>query len=269
MRSAWLVNSLLYNAEAWHGIVKDDTELFSRVDESLLAGLVSAHQKVPKEAIYLETGTVPIKYIWAARRLIYLQAILKRDKNEPIRRVYDAQKANPKQGDFVLLVQNDAELVNLVLQEEAIEKMGKKDFQIIVKSAVRKAAFAYLLQLQQTHSKYRDVKHTTLKMQSYLCDETMNQDDIALLFAMRTKTVRNIRSDFGRMFNSDLCPLCKTHVDTIPALMECEELLAVPRTGAHYEDIFSPSVDTQRAAVHQFRLLLQARERILDFEEGD
>ena len=73
---------------------------------------------------------------------IYLQAILKRDKNELIRRVYDAQKANPKQGDFVLLVQNDAELVNLVLQEEAIEKMGKKDFQIIVKSAVRKAAFA-------------------------------------------------------------------------------------------------------------------------------
>ena len=127
MRNAWLVNSLLYNAEAWHGIVKDDTELFSRVDESLLAGLVSAHQKVPKEAIYLETGTVPIKYIWAARRLIYLQAILKRDKNELIRRVYDAQKANPKQGDFVLLVQNNAELVNLVLQEEAIEKKwGKK-----------------------------------------------------------------------------------------------------------------------------------------------
>ena len=148
MRNAWLVNSLLYNSEAWHGIVKDDTDIFSRVDESLLAGLVSAHKKVAKEAIYLETGTVPIKYIWAARKLLYLQAILKQDKNKLIRRVYDAQKANPKQGDFVLLVQNDAELVNLVLQEEAIEKMGKQDFQIIVKSAVRKAAFAYLLQLQ-------------------------------------------------------------------------------------------------------------------------
>ena len=88
-----------------------------------------------------------------------------------------------------------------------------------------------------------------------------------MLFAMRTKSVRNIRSDFKNMFNSDLCPLCQSHVDTIPALMECEELLAVPRTGAQHSDIFSPSVDIQRAAVHQFRYLLQARDRIFDAEE--
>ena len=102
-----------------------------------------------------------------------------------------------------------------------------------------------------------------------MCDETMTQEDISLLFAMRTKTVRNIRSDFGKMYISDLCPLCHRHVDTIPALLECEELQAVPRTGAQHCDIYSPSVDIQRGAVHQFRLLLQARDRILDFEEGD
>ena len=269
MRNAWLVNSLLYNSEAWHGIVKDDIEIFSRVDESLLGGLVSAHLKVAKEAIYLETGTVPIRYIWAARRLLYLQNILKRDMNELVRRVYEAQKADPKQGDFVKLVEDDAKLVNIVIQEEHIAKMDKSYFQTMVKNAVKEAAFAYLLKLQQTHSKYKDVKHKSLKMQAYMCDETMSQEDISLLFAMRTKTVRNIRSDFGKMYISDLCPLCHRHVDTIPALLECEELQAVPRTGAQHCDIYSPSVDIQRGAVHQFRLLLQARDRILDFEEGD
>ena len=43
MRNSWLVNSVLYNAAAWHGIVKDNTEFFSRVNESLLGGLVSAY----------------------------------------------------------------------------------------------------------------------------------------------------------------------------------------------------------------------------------
>ena len=63
-----------------HSIVKYDTKIFSRVDESLLAGLVSAHAKVAKEVIYLETGTIPIRYIWAGRRLMYLHNILRRNK---------------------------------------------------------------------------------------------------------------------------------------------------------------------------------------------
>ena len=79
MRSAWLISSMLYNAEAWHGKVKDDVQILFRVDESLLRGLVSSHPKVAKEALYLETGTTPIKYIWAARTLIYLKIIFKRD----------------------------------------------------------------------------------------------------------------------------------------------------------------------------------------------
>ena len=38
---------------------------------------------------------------------------------------------------------------------------------------------------------------------------------------------------------------------------------------AIYEDIFSPSVDIQTTATVQFRALLQARDRILDWEEEE
>ena len=221
------------------------------------------------EALFLETWTIPIKYIWAARRLIYLQNILKRDKTELIKRVYQAQKEDCLKGDFAQLVQDDAKLVNITIDEDQIEKMGTVDYKNIIKSAVRKAAFAHLLDLQQGHSKYKTVEHTSLKMQSYLNDHTMSPDDISLLFAMRTRTVRTIRSDFGNMYGSNMCPLCNQHVDTIPALMNCQELLAVPRTGAQHQDIFSPSVDIQRGAVLQFRALLQARERIIDYEDED
>ena len=83
----------------------------------------------------------------------------------------------------------------------------------------------------------------------------MSQEDIQLLFAMKTKSVRGI-------YRTDLCPLCQKHVDTIPALMECQQLLADTRTGATFEDIHSPSVENQRTALHHFRVVLQTRERI-------
>ena len=38
LRNSWLVNSMLYNNEAWQSIVKYDIAILSRVDESLLAG---------------------------------------------------------------------------------------------------------------------------------------------------------------------------------------------------------------------------------------
>ena len=95
----------------------------------------------------------------------------------------------------------------------------------------------------------------------------MSAEDISFLFALRTMTVRGIRTDFEGIFQNILCPLCKLHEDTIPNLLECQEIMAVPRTGATYADIFSPSVDIQRNAMLQFRALLQARDRILDFEE--
>ena len=123
--------------------------------------------------------------------------------------------------------------------------------------------------LQQGHSKYKNVEHTSLKMQPYLNDHTMSLDDISLLFAMRRRIVRPIRSDFWNMYGSNMCPLCKQHVDKIPAIMDCQELLAVPRTGAQHQDITSPSVDIQRGAVLQFRALLQAREEIRDYEDED
>ena len=192
---------------------------------------------------------------------------MKRDKEELIRKVYQAQKDNCLKGDFAQLVFEDAKLINLNMGEDKIEKMETYEFKKIVKSAVKKAAFEHLLEVQQGHSKYRSVKHSSLKMQTYLNDHTMSKDDISLLFALRTKTIRGIRSDWGNMFHTNICPLCNQNEDTIPALMDCQELLAVPRTGAQYDNIFSPSVDIQRAAVLQYRALLQARDRILEWEE--
>ena len=78
LRQAMLVNGTLFNSEAWHGVTKKDIILLEKVDEALLRGLLTAHSKVPLEALYLETKSVPLRFIAASRRLMYLHNILQR-----------------------------------------------------------------------------------------------------------------------------------------------------------------------------------------------
>ena len=103
-----------------------------------------------------------------------------------MKKVYLSQKANPKKGDFVDPVSEDAKIIELDIKEEDIENMSKTDFESLVKRAVRKAAFEHLLKIQQGHSKYKAVRHNTFMMQPYMIDQIMNPDDVSLLFALHT-----------------------------------------------------------------------------------
>ena len=61
LRQALLLNAVLFNSKAWHGISKTEIEDLEKVDEALLRGLLKAHSKIPKDTLYLETGNTPIK----------------------------------------------------------------------------------------------------------------------------------------------------------------------------------------------------------------
>jgi hypothetical protein len=84
LRQAMLLNGIIYNSEAWHSLTEKDTKTLEAVDEHLLRSLVEGHYKVPKEFLFLETGTIPIRFLISCRRILYLQTILKRNDNEPV-----------------------------------------------------------------------------------------------------------------------------------------------------------------------------------------
>ena len=60
LREAMLINGMLYNSEAWHGVTNAHIVKLESVDESLLRGLLKAH---------LETGTIPLRWIITQRRI--------------------------------------------------------------------------------------------------------------------------------------------------------------------------------------------------------
>ena len=109
LRQAMLINGLLYNSEAWHSVSNEDITAIEKIDEALFRFLLSSHAKAPLEALYLESGAIPIRFIVKSRRLNFLQTLLKREEDELTRRILMAQVRYPSEGDFIELVRKDCE----------------------------------------------------------------------------------------------------------------------------------------------------------------
>ena len=81
LREVMLMNGILYNSEAWHGVTKNHIKNLETIDEDLLRKFLKAHGKTPKEFLYLETGAIPIRWIIAQRRINFFKHILEKDEN--------------------------------------------------------------------------------------------------------------------------------------------------------------------------------------------
>ena len=123
LRQAWLINGILYNSEVWHNLRECDINNLAAIDKYLLRGLVDSHSKTPVEHLYLEMAALPIPHVMRARRLIYLQTMLKRHDNELTKRVYMSQKLNPLPGDWILKIKEDFEIIGVVMEDKEIEDM--------------------------------------------------------------------------------------------------------------------------------------------------
>ena len=63
LRQARLVNGMIFNSEAWHGLTLKQTIELEKVDEALIRGLIGGHSKLPIPALYTETGQMTIRFI--------------------------------------------------------------------------------------------------------------------------------------------------------------------------------------------------------------
>ena len=101
--------------------------------------------------MYLETSQVPVRYILACRRILYLHGIIQRSDGELVKKVYLAQKADPTDGDFCQLVDGDRDLIDLQLEDNQIATMSPFDFRNMVKLKARQASFKYLMLIKESN----------------------------------------------------------------------------------------------------------------------
>ena len=263
-RETMLLNGMLTNLEVWHPVSSNHLEVLDRIDANFLRKIMKSHSKTPKEALYLETGLLPIKYVAMQRRLMYLHHILKRPQHELIRKVYETQKSLPTKNDWYQQISEDRNKLGLSISDEEMSTMSKDGFKELLVKAVRSLALNCLniTATRNENSKCRNLIKTELVKENYLVDRRFSRSESELLFALRTRMVKGIKTNFSSQYANNLtCELCSAHPDSQELLLSCATLrknINIP-DNIEYEDLFR-SVDKQLAIVKVYKQLLRERE---------
>ena len=263
-RETMLLNGMLTNLEVWHPVSSGQLEILEKIDANFLRKTLKSHSKTPKEALYLETGLLPIRYLAMQRRLMYLHNILKKPKTELIRKVYETQKILPTKNDWFQQISEDKNKLGLSLSDEEIQTFSKDRFKTLVTKAVRNFALNILNQnaSKNENSKSRNLIKVEFTREKYLEDKRFSKSESELLFALRTQMVPGIKSNFSSQYVNNLtCELCSAHPDSQENLLTCAALtknVNIP-DNVQYEDLFR-SVEKQLAIVKVFKQLLRERE---------
>ena len=138
-----------------------------------------------------------------------------------------------------------------------------------------------MVQIEKKHSKVKKINYKKLETQSYIKSPLFSNEDIYLLSAMRSHTVRDIKCNVPTKFREDLlCPLkcwssCEQPIfDTQEHLFKCTKILAKLETNILTSDeiihdhIFE-NVEKQKAATALFRDLLEQREQLCNEETAN
>ena len=96
-----------------------------------------------------------------------------------------------------------------------------------------------------------------------------NTESRQLIYALRTRTVKGIKSDFKNMYQDQTCPLECGDNDTLQNLLTCRTLGSkshkdmLATNNIVYEDLFSEDISKQKQVTELYYQLLQIREELI------
>ena len=220
LRHAMLISVLLTNSETWLRLSKKDIDRLEGVDRMFLRRILHVPTSTPTTALYLETGSIPIRLVIKMRRILYLHHILTRDNDALIKRAFLAQVKQPVKGDWCIVVKEDLDYIGLSnLTFETISSVSKESLRTIVKAKLRETALKDLLIEKEKSSKLKLLKYTSLNIQPYLTTECkLNVKEKRTLFRWRSHMI-GVKQNWG--MKDAKCPLCNQSNDTQYHLLTC------------------------------------------------
>ena len=128
LRNSILVNGMLFNSEVWYDLKETEIRILEQIDETFLRKLLNAHCKTPLEALYLELGCIPIRYIIKARRINYLHYLVKLKNDELLAKFFKAQLNFPEKNDWISTVKTDLEELGFDTEVTKLKAISKNKF---------------------------------------------------------------------------------------------------------------------------------------------
>ena len=250
LRASLFLSSLLANSEAWVGLTKKNIKDLEAVDVQLLRTIFSSdlskHSRTSVELLYLETGTIPIRFILMSRRLNFLWYLLNQDKRSLLSQFFRAQCDSPTRGDWVSSVKKDLEDLELDMDFDQIEACTKEAFKEKVKKHIKVAAFKMLTNIQQTHSKSSCMEYKELALQKYLCSENnfMTNKEKKFAFTARAHMLK-LKGNFKDGKTDIKCSFGCDNVEDQKHLYYCPALEDEVRGEEvmRYEEIYGDDLD--------------------------
>ena len=119
---------------------------------------------------------------------------------------------------MIELLKNDFSIIEEELNETAIANTSTNSYKKFIKKKIRIAAFKYLVEQKESHSKVRSIEYNKLETQRYLTSPIFSNEDVAL----RSRAL-NCKANFKNKYkeNDTLCPLCPREEDTQQHMMVC------------------------------------------------
>jgi hypothetical protein len=250
LRGSNLINGILTNSEAWYGLKTCEVEQLEMVDETMLRRFLEAGKCTPKEMLYLETGTIPLRFIIRVRRLMYFHYLLNEEENSLVNQFLRIQMENPSKADWINQVKDDLKILDVALSPEDIEKLSKDQFRKVLQDRIDVKALEYLNCLKAKHSKVLHIQHHSLQLQPYFSPENVGDVQLSkFLFQARSRML-DLRGNFKQKYrkNDWNCELGCMKEETQEHLLTCEQLSdsavsiqQVPK----YGDLFSNQLGRQ------------------------
>ena len=182
-------------------------ELLEMCDRSLLTRLFSTPSSCSYEAVFLETGCLPIRFIIQGRRLMYYWTLLNKSDDELVKKFFDVQKQFSDSDDWIRQVEDDKKSLGIDLSEDAIRLMKKDKFEKMVKEKLYEKAREFLFKIKEGHSKTKNL--STFTLQEYLKCEKMSTNDKKLLFSLRTRSY-DVKTNYKNKYKFNMqCRYCE------------------------------------------------------------
>ena len=250
---------MLTNCEVWNTITQNEISQLEEVDKLLLRKILNVATSCPIEALYLELGCVPLRYIIQSRRVNYLHHLVTRSESEMLSQFFYTQWNYPaKKNEWTEKVREDLEDLGIEENLENMKKMSKHTFKNLVKKRVLDKTLVDLLGKKEQHKKMKNLEYTQLEMQEYFKNKDISPTQARIIFKFRTR-MEKFSENFKGGKPTQQCPVCTSSTDTQSHSFSCPVIVESLKISGSLEDIYEQTI------TNETKIML---ENIIKFREG-
>ena len=257
LRETMFLSGILTNAEIWYNLKQSEIEEFEELDRSLLRKIFGTKISCPKEALHLESGTISVGTYIKARRINYLQYLLKENNDNMLSKFFHAQYNFEVKHDWTATVRQDLIDFGIQVNLENIKSKSEYAFKKMVKLKAQEYELCKLNSMKG--SKMENTFHGKLEIQKYLRQKNISAEDAKLVFAFRTR-MAEFSENFRGPHGPKMCALCYTHLDNQPMAFNCTVIKPHLDKKGKYEYIFRSEIPME--TIRNLKIITKMREEI-------